>query len=140
MKKITFLSFSIMLFAACMFMAACNKSGTSPILGKWELRESEGSLAGRYIYPPGNGNILTFDASGNYTREIPGFVNDNEKGSYKIQSGPWPFGGYILAFTTKDSLSSITRKDSAVIADKQLILFPIPTGPDIPDSYYARIY
>jgi hypothetical protein len=137
MKLILLLAFSIML------MASCNKSATSPsrspIIGQWELRETDGSLSGKYIYPPGNGEIIIFDASGNYTQVIQGSIN--EKGSYRILSGPWPLGGHILAVTIKDSLSSNVSayQDHVVITDKQLIIFPIPMGPYTPTWYYARI-
>ncbi len=58
MKKIAFLRFSIMLAAACMVMGSCNKSGTNPIIGQWELSESIGGFGDVQQYPPGNGNIL----------------------------------------------------------------------------------
>ncbi len=129
MKRLLLLAFSIIA------LAACNKSGTNPIIGQWELSESDGGLAGNIKYAPGNGNIMGFDNGGTYTIFQSG--SPVLKGTYKIARAS-PFLPDYWLYLTSPGINAGLSGDSVRITDNKLIFLTRLLCCDEPTIIYLR--
>jgi len=112
---------------------SCKKSKyETDIVGSWELRKSEGSLAGTINYPPGNGTTFTFtsnetfthsDSLSHYSGTYTVFPISNEEWSLKLYNSS---GGLISEHTVR-------------ISSTQLIFLPPVNGADYPTDTYVRL-
>lgn len=76
MKKFLFL------IGILIILSNCKKDEPSlPVIGRWELRTTNGGFAGKQDYPPGNGHVYEFSEN-QYKLYIDGEVSDH--GDYKI--------------------------------------------------------
>jgi hypothetical protein len=129
MKKLKWLIFTSVL------AVACNKSSSdpSPILGKWQLVEQIGGLAGSEHFPPGN--YIQFNADMTVIQIVPTYPDpDTLRGTYQLIS-TWPATGKNLLLIY--SGTSLLRTDSVLVSGDQLILSVPPKCCDIP---YMWIY
>jgi hypothetical protein len=135
MKKIALLRFSTMLAVACMVMAACSKSGTSPVVGQWELSEAIGGMAGAQQYPPGNGNILEFDNNGDYKVLQPG--SPVMTGKYKIAQ-PMHLSGKFELTRIFPGTVAYSMTNPVQIGSNKLIISPEIDCCDVETVIYLR--
>lgn len=63
----------LFILSVSVIFISCKKDGgfNSAIVGTWELESSHG-FTGMSTYPPGNGNILKFNADGRFERIFTG--------------------------------------------------------------------
>jgi len=118
---------------------SCCKKGTkdysvekNSLIDKWELRKSDGGIAGTIIYPPGNGSVIEFKSDDTYTLYYKDTVI--QSGIYDLQSTPEK-DQYKLTFHT-DGLykaENITLKGDTLVS--------LATSPccDMPNITYVRI-
>ncbi len=116
---------------------ACDKSHfeiTSEIIGNWELRRSEGGIAGTIEFAPGNGNIYTFEANGNFSYRSNGAIAD--KGTFTINHSSSP-GQWTLRLTSQmnNGAASLLIK----LDKNDLVFLPTETCCDMPTLTYSRI-
>lgn len=113
MKKFLFV---ISLFA----VFSCSKhTGLRKIVGNWEIRKSEGGIAGIINYPAGNGNIYTFTSGGNYKFSDKGALQD--EGSYTLNPVPGTQNWYLELRSIHHNSVSV---DSVSIHGNQLVFLP----------------
>jgi hypothetical protein len=102
------------------------------IAGNWELRKSEGGIAGTIDYQQGNGNLFEFKTDGTYKIIVTGTVH--ETGTYTVQPSITP-GQWILKMVNPSSVTTISIR----INEQQLVFLKLSDCCDYPDLTYARI-
>jgi hypothetical protein len=125
---------AILLLAIMVWSCHKEKTGThcNDIVGEWELRKSEGGIAGTIDYLPGNGYIFEFKSDGTYRQLSNGAVH--ETGNYTIQpsgiNGQWK-----LTMTSSSSSGTVSIRFEA----QHLVFLKAVDCCDYPDTTYARI-
>ena len=128
---------SLLLAFSVMIMAGCTKSGTSSIVGQWELSESDGGLAGNIKYAPGNGNILKFDNVGVLTQ----FQSGSPVLTCHYQIAPAkPLSPIFLLTVMPPGIVQVTTIDSIRIDGNRLIFLPRSYCCDEATLIYLRKY
>lgn len=129
MKKFLFV---ISLFA----VFSCSKhTGLRKIVGNWEIRKSEGGIAGIINYPAGNGNIYTFTSGGNYKFSDKGALQD--EGSYTLNPVPGTQNWYLELRSIHHNSVSV---DSVSIHGNQLVFLPRYTCCVFPTVFYEKLF
>ncbi len=125
-------------FICCVFFA-CGKNNTTgqqAIVGKWELRQSDGGFAGTIKYPAGNGNWFTFDDKKVFQTFYGGMVTSS--GTYEIKKAAVP-GDWLLLFHYVINNQPATETDSVRFKGSTLIFLPAASCCDIPTTSYERV-
>jgi hypothetical protein len=106
----------------------------SLIEGNWELRKSEGGIAGTILYPSGNGVILRFDERFHYSMVRNSAVY--EMGTYLVSRTTTPG---ILQLQLKNLSNSLTTTISVRLTASTLILLPASVCCDMATYTYNKI-
>ena len=129
-------TFIVSAFAICLSVACSKNNILRNIEGKWELRESQGGIAGTIQYPAGNGILFQFGSNGQYESNAPGYPS--RRGNYTIQKAT-NAADWIIQFQYVLNGQSFTEKDSVRFEKNQLIFLPKETCCDIPTVYYEKL-
>ena len=124
----------------CMLFFACSKNNTAgqeAIVGKWELRESDGGFVGTIKYQPGNGNQLKFDDKNGFQSFYAGVISYS--GTYEITKSALA-GDWLLQLHYIINNQPATQKDSVRFNASALIFLPVASCCDIPTISYERIF
>src|SRR4051812_43177547 len=95
-------------------IAGCKKETTkltSDIQGTWELASSDYAWAGHHDYPPGNGNIYTFNGNSYSRKTIATDTTYLSSGTFKIYTGkPCEFANeqMLIQFDSVEYISSFS--------------------------------
>jgi hypothetical protein len=117
---------------------SCQKNQTDDkpveyrITGKWELRKSEGGIAGTINYQQGNGNLFEFKTNGTYNIIVNGTVH--ETGAYTVHPSITP-GQWILKMVNPSSVTTISIR----VNEQELVFLKLSDCCDYPDLTYARM-
>jgi hypothetical protein len=102
------------------------------VANKWEIRKSEGGIAGTINYQPGNGNILEFKGN-SFTQYAQGSV---------FQSGT-----YTLQTTSEENKFKITFHTNVrewstniILKSDTLVVLKFAECCDIPDDTYVKTH
>ena len=112
---------------------SCKKSNNEAgIVGNWELRKSEGGLAGTINYPPGNGVTYTFSANGAYSHSDS---VSHYSGRYSI----FPIGNGQYNLKLYNQSGDLVSDVNVRITATELVFLPPTNGADFPTDTYARL-
>lgn len=128
--------FLILAFAASLFVSCSKNNSLHAIEGKWELRESQGGIAGNIHYPAGNGILYQFGSNGQYESDAPGYPA--RTGVYTIQKAA-NTSDWIIQLQYVLNGASFTERDSVRFEKNQLIFLPKETCCDVPTVYYEKL-
>jgi hypothetical protein len=128
-----------LILPAIVLMLSCRKNNIpvpDQLLGKWELRESSGGIAGTIKYNPGNGVVLNFYDNKGYKFVIPGLPS--RTGIYEIQKTTNPRDLMLQIHYTAEGQPQV-EKDSIRVDASKLIFLPSASCCDIPRVTYVRV-
>ncbi|MEO7982808.1 MAG: hypothetical protein ABI688_01880 [Bacteroidota bacterium] len=129
MKKLLLLLF----FAAGLGCQKSSSDNRNQLTGRWELRRSEGGIAGTIVYPPGSGLIYSFNANNRFTYSSNGAVSDS--GTFTLT--PLPAGQWSLEL--RSVLVNSTTIIPVTINKTQLIFLAAMCCVDIPTLTFSKI-
>ncbi len=133
MKKGGFLFFAMLMMLSC---GKNNISKTDQLVGKWELRESAGGIAGTITYHPGNGVILDFIDNNAYKFVIPGMPS--RSGVYELHKTSHPDDLLLKIHYIANGQPQV-ESDSIRLEEGKLIFLPSAPCCDIPSVTYSRL-
>jgi hypothetical protein len=132
MKKLLFL-LSLLAALSCHKPGTVSTNNNEKIEGSWELRRSEGGIAGTIVYAPANGQVYSFTADNTFTCRSNGTVADS--GSYTLTTLP----GGQWSLELRSSMVSSISINAVTIKGTQLIFLPSQCCVDIPTLTFSRI-
>jgi hypothetical protein len=133
MKVFMMLAFAVVLTVSC---HKNNVSCRDEIVGKWELRELSGGIAGTLKYQPGNGIIYLFDENRGYQYISPG--SPVLTGTYEIKKAGGS-GDWLLQLHYTYNGQPQLENDSVRFSGNKLIFLPLETCCDMPTVTYERL-
>ena len=143
MKKI-FITMAIIIVAVACQKTTSNQTSTISsknivATSKWELRKSNGSLAGIINYPAGNGQTIEFFATDSFKVVYPvSSVSPRDSGTYTIASTN-TVGDYYLQKKYYRNNILYTDNDSIRIVNSQLVFLAHYGWADEPTLYYDKL-
>lgn len=142
------MKYLIFCFALSVAIIACKKESTitqkvivSTIKNtKWELRKSEGSIAGNFTYQPGNGQTIEFFGVDSFIAIYPtSSISYKESGTYTIATANTA-GDFNLQKKYYINGMLTTLNDSVRIVNNQLVFLSRYGGAACdPTFYYERL-
>lgn len=105
----------------------------SGITGKWELRKSEGGIAGTINYAAGNGTTYQFRLDGTYQYYLAGSTNI-QSGTYTLE-----FVGDLTLWKLFLTTGSTTTERLIRIGGFDLVFLKEAECCDYPDVYFSRV-
>jgi hypothetical protein len=129
MKKVYILLLLVTAFAC---KKEANQGNEELIVGKWELRESVGGIAGQLKYDAGNGIIMEFRYNGTYTFYLSA-ANPTQTGTYVLQ--PTSTTGQYLLYLAGTVSHTYTIK---LFTDK-LVRLPESDCCDMPTDTFVKL-
>lgn len=106
---------------------------------KWELRKSEGSIAGNFTYLPGNGQTIEFFGTDSFKSLYPTSSSITEyRGTYTLANAN-NVGDFNLTKHYNYNGNAMTDNDSIRIVNNQLVFLAHYGWADEPTIYYDKL-
>lgn len=106
---------------------------------KWELRKSEGSIAGNMNYPAGNGQTIEFFAVDSFKAVYPtSSISSKDSGTFTIANAV-NAGDFNLTKKYYRNGILMTDHDSVRFVNNQLIFLAHNGWADEPTIYYEKL-
>jgi len=137
----------IFCFALSFAVVACKKETTTNQMvatqnlknTKWELRKSEGGIAGNLNYQPGNGQTIEFFGVDSFKAVYPiSSISPADCGTYTV-SNAVQSGDFNLTLKYFRNGYAMTDNDSIRFVNNQLVFLPHLGWADEPTIYYDRL-
>jgi hypothetical protein len=137
----------IFCFALSIVVVSCKKETASNQMvstqnlknTKWELRKSEGSIAGNFNYQPGNGQTIEFFGVDSFIAVYPiSSISPADSGTYTIANAV-NSGDFNLTRKYFRNGYAMTANDSIRFVNNQLVFLAHYGWADEPTIYYDKL-